>query len=160
MTTTRHSEPVNGGNVDSRPPHIRAMLQNITRAMLEHWTHGILDSATGAWITVDPTLTIAEADLPCDPGNPMYILVSDLAPDMPIIFGPESHKEKMIATAALLADTGMMGRCQFCQEPVVNGEGFSLVSPSPEESCSRRYIAHLACAQTVGRAVRTGLLGH
>jgi hypothetical protein len=126
---------------------------------------GLLDGDTGEWIDSPvATLTVSAATVPCAPDESVYVLVSDLSPDVPIQYCVDKAEPgtvgkplaRLLELSAILTDVGgLLGLCRACCEPVVLDEGVSLCT-GLTDAPSRRHVIHIDCAGDAARQI-TGL---
>ena len=150
--------------VAERSDNVAKVIDTLTEALDAGRVEGLLDGETGSWLTPEAVLTVAEANVPCEPGSTVYVLVSDLSPDLPIQFcfdhpvteGP-TPRELLMDLAGELTDAGCLGRCHVCREPVAPDEMAIVLGRTGEPS--KRFLLHIQCAWKAGRAIRERLNG-
>jgi hypothetical protein len=138
---------------------VARMLANLNAVLDEGRTEGLMDGDTGEWIPAEATLTVVEANVPCAPKETVYVLVSDLFPDMPIeycvdhaVTEGQTPREILLDLAGELHDAGCLGLCMVCRDPVAVDEMALLLGRTGAPS--KRRLLHMGCAQTAGRAIR------
>jgi hypothetical protein len=106
------------------------------------------------WTVVESWRACDEADdgTPLPGTRPLYLVVSSLAPDMPVAFLPvlgddetanTIAREAMVEMAGVYAAVGVLGRCVFCRG-LVSADHPSITIP--HDLPSRRLILHADCA--------------
>jgi hypothetical protein len=147
-----------------RSDNVAKVIDALTEALDAGRVEGLLDGETGSWIPPEAVLTVAEANVPCEPGSTAYVLVSDLAPDLPVAFcfdhpvtEGQTPREMLMDLCGELTHIGCLGRCRVCREPVAPDEMAIVLGRTGEPS--KRFLLHILCAQTAGRAIRERLNG-